>query len=153
MDVDRSTALLGILLVAGSVLIALPVLVPPDVPDDRVEYYVEDDWSDYEGQPNLEYAQLNETERELFDEARRTNQRTRSSTTINWSVSDAPGSLTPPPDGIEEYNVRYEGSWYVLQVKHLTYEADFVTQHLPRLGSMALGVVCLVGAAYRRFAV
>jgi len=153
MDVSREAALIGVLLVAGAVLIALPILVPPDIPDDRVEYYVEDDWMDNEDQSNLVYANLTEAERAVFEEARRTNERTERGTTVNFSVRDTPESLTPPPESISIYNVRYEGEWYLLQVKHLTYEADFVTQHLPRLGSMALGTVCLLGAAYRRFAV
>jgi len=152
MDVSREAALIGVLLVAGAALIALPILVAPDIPDDRVEYYVEDDWMHNEDQPNLVYENLTEAERAVFEEARRTNENTSSGTTVNFSVGDTPESLTPPPDSIRIYNVRYEGEWYLLQVKHLTYEADFVTQHLPRLGSMALGTVCLLGAAYRRFA-
>ncbi|MCU4717154.1 hypothetical protein [Halapricum hydrolyticum] len=153
MDFNGDTALIGILLVVGVVLIALPVLVPPDVPNDRVEYYVEGDWMDNEDQPNLVYANLTEAEREVFEEARRTNENTSSGTPVNFSVDEAPESLTPSPDGISIYNVRYENEWYLLQVRHRTYEADFATQHLPRLGAMALGAVCLVGAAYRRFAV
>jgi len=153
MDFDRDAALIGILLVTGAALIAFPVLAPPDIPDDRIEYYVEGDWMDNEDQSNLAYANLSEAEREVFEEARRTNENTSSGTPVNVSLDDAPESLTPSPEAISLYNVRYEGEWYLLQVKHLTYEADFVTQHLPRLGSMALGAVCLVGAAYRRFAV
>jgi len=152
MDVGREATLIGVLLVAGAVLITLPILVPPDIPDDRVEYYVEDDWTDNKDQSNLAYANLTEAERKAFEEARRTNENTSSGTTVNVSVADAPESLTPPRDSIRIYNVRYEGEWYLLQVKHRTYEANFVAHHLPRLGSMALGTVCLLGAAYRRFA-
>ncbi|QSG10873.1 hypothetical protein HSBGL_0436 [Halapricum desulfuricans] len=150
---DRSTAVLVVLALVGFALIAAPVASPPDVPEDRIEYYVEDGWMDNEDQVNLAYANLTEAERAVFDEARQTNENTSSGTTVNASAGDTPESLTPPPDSIRLYNVRYDGEWYLLQVRHLTYEVDFVTQQLPRVGSMAVGVVCLVGAAYRRFAV
>jgi hypothetical protein len=146
MDFDRSSALIGILLLVGVILIAIPVLVPPDVPDNRVEFYVEADWMDQADQTNLAYANLSQAARETFDEARRATPET-----INRSASAAPESLTPPPDSIDLFNVRYEDEFYLLQVRYLTYETDFVTQQLPRLGLLAAGIVCLVGAAYWRF--
>lgn len=146
MGVDRSSALVGLLLFAGVVLIALPILVPADVPDNRVEFYVEADWSDRADQMTFAYTNFSEAEREIFDEARQAIPET-----INRSASTAPESLTPPPDKIELFNVRYDGEVYLLQVRYLTYDADFVTQQLPRLGFLAGGVVCLVGAAYWRF--
>ena len=64
MDRKRVTALNGIvLLLLGLALIAIPVLAQPDVPDNRVEFYVEGDGSDYQDQTNLVYSDLNENER------------------------------------------------------------------------------------------
>jgi len=146
MGVDRSSALVGSLLVAGVVLIALPILVPADVPDNRVEFYVEADWSDRAEQTTFAYTNFSEAERDVFDEARQAIPET-----INRSASTAPTSLTPSPDKIELFNVRYDDEVYLLQVRYLTYNADFVTQQLPRLGLLGGGVVCLVGAIYWRF--
>ncbi|WEL21245.1 hypothetical protein [Halorhabdus sp. BNX81] len=148
MDIDRSTVLVGILLATGVALVALPIAVPADVPDNRVEFYVEANWSDYSGQTNLVYATLNESARGVFDEARRATPET-----INRSIATAPESVTPPPDSIELYNVQYEGAFYLLQGRHLTSEADFLTQQAPRFGSMAVGFLLVVGAAYWRFEV
>ena len=145
MTRDRSAGVIG-LLVVGFVLIALPVLLPPDVPDNRVEFYVEDDWMDNTDQTNLAFENLTEAERQVFEQARRA-----TPDTINRSASAAPPSLTPPPDSIDIYNVRHEGEFYLLQVRYLVYESTFLTQDLPRLGSMALGLLSLVGAGYLRF--
>ncbi|MFB6189154.1 MAG: hypothetical protein ABEI57_04660 [Halapricum sp.] len=147
MSIDRSAAITLSLLVVGLALIALPILYPPAVPDDRVEYYVEGNWTDYPDQTNLVYANLTAAERGVFDAARRA-----SPDTLNRSVSAAPDSLTPRPEGISIYNVRVDGEYSLLQVKHLTYEADPVTQQLPRLGVMGLGSTLLGLAGYWRFA-
>ncbi|WP_135662135.1 hypothetical protein [Halorhabdus rudnickae] len=146
MSVNRSSALVGFLLIAGIGLIALPILVPADVPDNRVEFYVEADWSDRAEQPTFAYTNFSEGERDIFDQARQT-----TPGTINRSISSAPDSLTPPPDSIEIFNVRYEGEIYLFQVRYLTYDADFMTQQLPRLGFLAGGIACLVAVAYWRF--
>lgn len=146
MDVERDTALTGALLLLGLALVAVPILVPPDVPDDRVEFYVESDWMDNPDQTNLAYSNFTESERAVFDNARRATPET-----FNRSAGEAPESLTPQPNSIHIYNVRYDDEFYLLQVRHLTHEADFVTQHLPRLASMALGIVVVLGAAFRQF--
>lgn len=146
MDVGRSTALTGILLLLGLALIAIPVFAPPDVPDDRVEFYVEQDWMDNPEQTNLEYSNLGEDARAVFDQARRA-----TPGTLNRSAANAPESLTPPPESITIFNVRYDGEFHLLQVRHLTYEADFVTQHLPRLGGLVAGLLFVLGTAYRLF--
>lgn len=148
MDVDRVSALSGALLVVGLVLMTLPIALPADVPDDRVEFYVESDWSDYADQTTVAYANLSEDGRAVFEAARQA-----TPATINRSVATAPESLTPPPDSIEIYNVHDDGAFYLLQVRHLTYEADFLTQRLPRVGVLGVGFLCLVGAAYSRFEV
>lgn len=136
------------LVVIGIALLAGPVFAPPDVPDDRVEFYVEGDWGDYSDQETLAYGDLTAAEQSAFDTARSARPET-----VNLTPTDAPSSLDPGPDSIALYNVREGSEWYLLQVRHLTYEADFFTQLLPRLGAVALGVGLLVGAAYRRYAV
>ena len=136
------------LLVIGIALLAGPVLAPPDVPDDRVEFYVEGDWGNYTDQEVLEYSNLTAAERSVFDTAR-----SNRPETVNLTLGEAPPSLDPGPDSIALYNVRHDSEWYLFQVRHLTYEVDFLTQLLPRLGAVSLGVVLLVGAAYRRYAV
>ncbi|WP_136689136.1 hypothetical protein [Halorhabdus amylolytica] len=146
MDINRSTALSGILLIVGSALMVAPIAAPADVPDNRVEFYVEGNWGDYSDQTNLAYTNFSDADRAVFDTARQATPET-----INRSVPTAPESLTPPPDSIEIYNVHYDGEFYLLQVRHLTYEAEFMTQRLPRLGTLAVGFLCLVGAAYLRF--
>jgi hypothetical protein len=143
----QSTALNAALLGGACLLITVPLAVGPDVRPDRVEFYVEGDWSDIDGQQNIRYEALSSTGQTAFDDA-------RSSTpeTVDDTVADAPNRLTPPPNGIDVYNVRYQGSFYLLQVKYLTDSADFLTQVLPRVvlgvGGILLGLV----AGYREFA-
>lgn len=143
---ERATALNAALLVGALALLTVPLAVGPNVPPDRVEFYVEADWADYDGQENLDYASLSPEERAVFDEARAARP-----DTVNYSVENAPAGLTPRPNGIDVYNVRYEGSVWLLQTKHLTNSADFVTQVLPRLvlgtGAILVGLV----AGYREF--
>lgn len=140
----RTLALVAI----GLALLAGPVLAPPEVPDDRVEFYVEADWGNYSDQEAIEYNDMTAAERSVFDTAR-----SNRPETINLTPDEAPPSLDPGPDSIAVYNVRYDSEWYLLQARHLTYEADFLTQLLPRFGAIALGIALLVGAAYRRYAV
>jgi len=143
----QSTALNAALLVGACLLITVPLAVGPDVRPDRVEFYVEGDWSDIDGQQTLRYEGLSSTAQTAFDDAREITPKT-----VNYTVADAPNRLTPPPNGIDIYNVRYQGSFYLLQVKHRTYSADFLTQVLPRIvlgmGGILLGLV----AGYREFA-
>lgn len=147
MDHRQSTALTAALLIAGVVLFAVPVVAPAEAPDDRVEYYVEGDWGDLQGQQNLAYENVSAAQQAVFDRARQ-----QRPDTVNLSVSESPPELTPPADGIDIYNVRYDGEYYLMQVKHLAYDVDFVTQQLPRLGAIAIGALLIVAAAYRRFA-
>jgi hypothetical protein len=144
--VDRSELLTLSLVVVGLGLIALPVLAPPDVPDDRVEFYVESDWMNNADQQTLRYTNFSDAERDVFDAARRATPQT-----LNKSVDSAPERLTPEANGIAIYNVEHDGEFYLLQVKHITHEVDFLTQQLPRLAALALGAIALCAAGYRRF--
>lgn len=146
MDDKQSTALTVSLLVAGLVLFAVPVVAPAEVPENRVQFAVEGDWGDLQDQENLEYTNLTDAEQEIFDTARQ-----QSSGYVNRTPGTAPPSLTPDPDSIDIYNVRYEGEYYLLEVRHLSREVDFLTQQLPRLGSLGAGISFVVFAAYRRY--
>ena len=143
--IPSSTPVLALLAV-GVALVAVPVLAPPDVPNDRVEYYVEGNWGNYSDQEFVVYDNMSSSAQSVFDTAR-----TERPETVNVSVPESPPSITPEPDTIDIYNVRYESEVYLLQVRHLTYEADFLTQQLPRLGSLSLGIVVAVFAAYRHW--
>jgi len=144
MTLPRSTALTVALVLVGVAMVAVPVAVSPDVPDDRVEYYVEADWSDYQDHPNRVYANLSTDARAVFDAAR-----TNESGLVNVSYGDVPPEIIPPRGGIEVWDVRYEGSYYLLQGRHLTYEADFGTQVLPRAAAVACGAVLALAGAFR----
>ena len=143
---ERATALNAALLLGGVLLLVVPLTIGPNVPPDRVEFYVESDWSDYDGQRNLGYESLSAAEQSVFDRA------LEQSVPVNYSVAEAPDSLTPRPNGIDIYNVRYGGSWYLLQVKHLTYGADFLTQVFPRLVLGMGGILVGLAAGFREFA-
>lgn len=134
------------LVAVGVALVATPVLAPPDVPNDRVEYYVEGDWGNYSDQEFVVYDNMSSPVQSVFDTAR-----TERPESVNRSVEESPPSMTPGPGSIELYNVRYGSEVYLLQVRHLTYEADLLTQQLPRLGSLGLGIVVVVCAAYRHW--
>lgn len=134
------------LLTVGVALVAAPVLAPPDVPNDRVEYYVEGNWGNYSDQTFVVYDNMSSSAQSIFDTAR-----AERPETVNLSVGESPPSITPDPDTIDLYNVRYDSEVYLLQVRHLTYEAEFLTQQLPRLGSLSLGILMAVFAAYRHW--
>jgi hypothetical protein len=144
MAPSRSTALTAALLFVGLSLVVVPLLVPPDVPDDRVAYAVEADWSDYQNHPNRAYGNLSADARAVFDAAR-----TNGSGRVNVSYGDAPEAIRPPREGIDVWDVRYEGSYYLLEGRHLTYEADFGTQILPRAAAVACGAVLALVGAFR----
>ena len=144
--VDRARLLTLSLVVVGFGLITLPMLAAPEVPDDRVEFYVEGDWMNNPDQQTLAYANFSGAERAVFEAALQA-----SPDDLNRSVSEAPERLTPDPDGIAIYNVERDGQFYLLQVKHLSFEVDFATQQLPRLATLALGAMVLGVAGYRRF--
>lgn len=144
---DNTSALNAALLVGAVLLLTVPLAIGPDVPPDQVEFYVEGDWSDIDGQENLGYASLSSAEQAAFDEAR-----AASPDTLNYTVENAPDDLTPRRNGIDVYNVRYDGSWYLLQVKHRTYSADFLTQVLPRIVLGMVGIFVGLAAGYREFA-
>ena len=97
-------------------------------------------------QQTLVYANFSDAERAVFEAALQA-----SPDDLNRSVDDAPERLTPGPDGIAIYNVERDGQFYLLQVKHLSFEVDFATQQLPRLAALALGAMVLGVAGYRRF--
>ncbi|MFC7132981.1 MULTISPECIES: hypothetical protein [Salinibaculum] len=143
---ERTTALNAALLLGGVVLLVVPLAVGPNVPPDRVEFYVEGDWSDQQGQQNLAYADLSPAEQATFDRA------LEQSSPVNYTVAEAPEGLTPPANRIDVYNVRYEESWYLLQVKHLTNSADFLTQVFPRLVLGMGGILVGLAAGFREFA-
>lgn len=143
---DRSHLLTLSLAVVGLGLIALPVLAAPEVPDDRVEFTAEGDWWNNTDQQTLSYTNLSDAERAVFEAALE-----ESPDELNRSLGNAPDRLTPGPDGIAIYNVERDGQFYLLQVNHFTYEVDFASQQLPRLGALALGVIALGVAGYRRF--
>jgi hypothetical protein len=71
--------------------------------------------------------------------------------TVNDSVENAPAGLWPQPNGVDMYNVEYDGSFWLLQAKHLTNSADFVPQVLPRLLLGMSGLVVGLVASYREF--
>jgi len=144
MALPRSTALTVALVLVGLAMVAVPIAVPPDVPEDRVEYYVEADWSDYQDHPNRAYANLSTDARAVFDAAR-----TNESGHVNVSSGEAPSEIAPPRGGIEIWDIRYEGSYYLLQGRHLTYEADFGTQLLPRAAAVACGAVLALAGVVR----
>jgi hypothetical protein len=145
--VQQSPTLNAALLVGAVLLLTVPLAIGPDVPPDRIEFYAEDDWSDYDGQENLGYADLTTDEQRAFENALAARPGT-----LNYTLKNAPDDLTPRRNGMDVYNVRYNGSWYLLQVKYVTYSADFLTQVFPRivlgLGGIGLGLV----AGYREFA-
>lgn len=146
MTRNRPVPLTVVLLVIGLALVVGPVLAPPDVPEDRVEYYVEADWRNDPDQETLDYDNMTSDERSVFDTAR-----TGRPEAVNLSVEESPLSLTPEPRSIDIYNVRYESEWYLLQVRYLTYQADVLTQLVPRLGALAAGILLCVFAAYRHW--
>lgn len=143
---ERTTALNAALLLGGVLLLIVPLAIGPNVPSDRVEVYVEGDWSDQQGQRNIGYADLPPAEQSAFDRA------LEQSTPVNYTVEEAPDSLTPRPNGIDVYNVRYDGSWYLMQVKYRTYSADFVTQVFPRIVLGMGGILVGLAAGFREFA-
>lgn len=141
----RRSASNALVFLVGVALFAAPLAVPAEAPPDRVEYYVEADWGNYQDQQRLVYANLSGPEKRAFDAAR-----TNESARYNASLRDAPARLTPARNGIDIYNVEYEGEYYLLQVKHFTYEVDLVSQVLPRLGALAAGILLALAAAYRQ---
>jgi len=141
---SRSTALTAALLLVGLSMAVTPLLVPPDVPNDRVEYAVEAEWGDYQNHPNRAYGNLSTDARALFDTAR-----THEGGRVNVSYGDAPAAVRPPREGIEVWDVRYEGSYYALEGRHLTHEADLGTQVLPRAAAVACGAVLALAGVFR----
>jgi len=147
MDIERSTALNLALLVGGLLLLTAPLAVQPFIHPAPAEIYTESDWSDYDDQENLVYENLSATEQTAFDSALAARPGT-----ANLTLAEAPSALTPPADGIDIYNVYYQESYHLLQVKHVTYQPDFATQVLPRVVLAMGGLLLGLGGGYRQFA-
>lgn len=146
MHVDRSTALNGLALLAGLLLVSVTLLSPPEAPTDRVEFYVEPAGGGEPAWETLRYGDLSADARDAFDTAR-----TDSNGYYNATLGDSPDGITPPPDGISVWNVEYEDELYLLQAKHYAYEVDLVGDVLPRVVVAAVGLLLAITGAYREF--
>lgn len=141
---ERSAALNWGLLVAGLLLFTAPLVAQPQTPPDVVEYSVDGDWDPVDGQQKLSYANFSTAQQDVFERAN------ASDGPVNVTLAESPDRLTPPPDGIEAYDVYKNGSYYLLQTVHFTHERDLIEQVLPRAIAMLAGLGALVGLAYRR---
>jgi hypothetical protein len=144
---DRSTALTLAAVCCGLALLLGPLAVPAEAPPDRVEFRVAPVEDGAAAWTNLSYANLSTTERAAFDAAR-----TAPDGTHNLSVAAAPPRLTPPPGGIEVYDLVHERQVYLVEVTRFTYDVDVGSQVVPRLGAMGLGVVLAAIGGYRAVA-
>jgi len=147
MSLQRSNALNIALLVGAALLLTVPLAVGPDVAPDRVEFSVEGDWADRDGQQTLVYEDLSPAEQSVFDEAQ-----AASPETVTVAAASAPERLTPHTNGIELYNVHHGDEVWLLQAKHRNNSADFLTQVLPRLVLGMSGILLGILAGYREFA-
>lgn len=143
----RSPSLPSIALVlAGLALFAFPLVAPPQAPPDTVEYYVEADFGDQAGNPNLAYANFSESERRVFDAAL-----ANENDTFVTGPENAPDRITPPGEGIRLYNVRYRGDYDALQVRRLS-DPPSDAAVLGRFGSLLAGILVAGYGGYRGFA-
>ncbi|WP_254537131.1 hypothetical protein [Halomarina litorea] len=146
---DRPAVLTVLLLVAGLSLAAFPLVSPAEAPPDRVEFAVEPIDNEEPNWETWHYANFSAAERSAFDAAL-ANASATGAGYYNATLAEAPPGLTPPANGIEYGDVRYDESYYLLQVKHYTYDVPDVAL-LSRLASLLVGVLLVLGAGYRRF--
>lgn len=139
---------LNLALVGIGLLAAVgPLAVPPEVPDDRVQYRIIEEFElDGENQPEFAYGEFSDAERQVFDAALAAGDGSH-----NVSPAAAPERFTPPPGSVDTYDVRHEGSWRILQAIYVTNTPDPATQVLPRLAVLAAGVGLAALGRYREF--
>ncbi|MGB9987399.1 hypothetical protein [Salarchaeum japonicum] len=140
------STLSAVLVVAGVVLFAFPLVAPPQGPPDTVEYYVEDDFGDQSANPNLAYANFSENERRVFDAALAN----RNNTYVT-DPENAPGRITPDREAITLYNVKYQNDYDALQVRRLS-DPPSDTAVLGRFGSLLAGCIVACYGGYRALA-
>lgn len=135
------------LVVIGLGLAVVPLAVPPEVPDDGVQYRIIEELElDGENPPEFAYAEFSERERTVFDAALAAGDGSH-----DVSPATSPERFTPPPGSIDTYDVRHDGSWRILQAIHVTHTPDLTTQVIPRLAVLAVGVVLAALGGYREF--
>jgi len=140
------STLSAMLVVAGVVLFAFPLVAPPQGPPDTVEYYVEDDFGDQSTNPNLAYANFSENERRVFDAALAN----RNNTYVT-DPENAPRRITPDREAITLYNVKYQNDYDALQVRRLS-DPPSDTAVLGRFGSLLAGCIVACYGGYRALA-
>lgn len=145
MDIERSTALTLALLVVAVVAFTVPLLVPPADPENTVTYSVEQRGGTVDDRDTLVYAEMSEDEQAVFDAAR------TAARDVHYTPADTPPRLTPDVNALELYTVRYEESYYAMQVRHSEENVDFLTQHFPRLLGIWTGLLLGLVVTYRRF--
>lgn len=142
---NRARTLHLALVVIGLGFVVTPLAVPPDVPDDRVQYRIVEEFElNGENPPEFAYREFSDTERQVFDAALAAGDGSH-----NVSPAAAPDRFTPPPGSVNTYDVRHEGFWRILQSIYVTNTPDLVTQVLPRLAVLAAGIGLAALGSYR----
>ncbi|MFD1511737.1 hypothetical protein [Halomarina rubra] len=140
---NRSALLTALLVVAGVVLVAVPLAAPAEEPPDRYEYYVERTDGEIAAWETRYSANFTERERAVFDAALR-NESGR------YTVSEAElGSVPPFVNGtVAVSDVRHDGQWYLVEAKRFD-RGTPLSAHLPRLGALLGGLGLALAGGYR----